>query len=307
MNLKKLWRATLICATVATFVGGAALSGCQIKTDYPEAKISVEFNNQTYVLEYKLYRNMYPQTVQRFIELADNNFYDNTIIHDYQSSDWFAGGYSYDATTYAQAYDDGAMGDYLETNSKEKAYSDLFKTGVITASVYANRGADGKLTDALSTLIGEFKANDHTIKNGALGSKKGALRMYYSDKASTADQLVWLDKTSTNQVLEHDYAHNSATTLFAIQTSATSSLTTSNYCIFAHLKDNDTDALSSLQDAIRDYIEEYLDGDNAKFKATTESIAIDLYDAMVEAGTNEAQFSVTKMPIVIKSVDIVKY
>lgn len=306
MNFKKIRRSALIFLTATTLIGGAALSGCQIKTDYPEAKITIEFNSETYVLEYKMYRNMYPQTVQRFIELADSNFYDNTIIHDYQSSDWFAGGYTYDATTYQQAFDDGAMGGYLETNSKEKAYDDLFKSGAITPSVYANRGTDGKLTDALSTLIGEFKKNDHKIENGALGSKKGALRMYYSAKEA-ADELVWLDKTSTGQVLEHDYIYNSATTLFAIQASGTSSLTVSDYCIFAHLKDNDTTALTALQDAIKDYIEEYLDNDSAKFKTTTESIAIDLYDTVVEAGSNEAQFTVTKLPIIIKSVDVVKY
>ena len=130
--------------------------------------------------------------------------------------------------------------------------------------------------------------------------------MYYSAKEA-ADELVWLDKTSTGQVLEHDYIYNSATTLFAIQASGTSSLTVSDYCIFAHLKDNDTTALTALQDAIKDYIEEYLDNDSAKFKTTTESIAIDLYDTVVEAGSNEAQFTVTKLPIIIKSVDVVKY
>lgn len=307
MNFKKIRRAALIFLSAAAVVGSAALSGCQIKTDYPEAKITIEFNSETYVLEYTLHRNKYPQTVQHFIELADSDFYNNTIIHNYTTNDWFGGGYSYDADRYAVAADDeGGMGDYLATSSKEDAYASLFKSGAITPTVYKNMDANGNLTQALSTLIGEFSKNDHSVLNGALTSKKGALRMYYNAKDENSGNTVFLDKTSTNQILEHDYRYNCATSLFAIQAGTSSSLTTGEYCIFAYLKDNDLTALKDLQDAISDYITDYLDGSNASFALSVENVSVDVKDEMGE-NDRTASYTVTKLPIVIKSVDITKY
>ena len=84
MKFKNFGR--VLCAVALSGMALAApmLSGCN--TDHPEAKITIEYDGVSYVLEYKMYRNMYPQTVLHFIELADNNFYDNTIIHNYQST-----------------------------------------------------------------------------------------------------------------------------------------------------------------------------------------------------------------------------
>ena len=140
MTFKKLGR--IICATAISGLAIAAplFSGCS--TSHPEAKITVDFSGETYVLEYKLYRSMYPQTVQHFIELADNDFYDNTIIHNYQTDKWYGGGYKYDdgeERGYTASFEDGSesMLDYLESASKEYDYAVLADpdAGKITPSV----------------------------------------------------------------------------------------------------------------------------------------------------------------------------
>jgi hypothetical protein len=117
MSIKKIGRAVLLFSVTAAACALPMLSACTIKTSHPEAKITISFNDTSYVLKYKMYRNMYPQTVQHFIELADNGFYDNTIIHDYGSTYWYGGGYSYNtevdgvATDYAEAFSQNSMAD----------------------------------------------------------------------------------------------------------------------------------------------------------------------------------------------------
>ncbi|MDE6690643.1 MAG: hypothetical protein K2K04_01610, partial [Clostridia bacterium] len=89
MKFKKFGRALCICALagVAAVASTSFMTAC--KDGHAEAKITIEYDKTTYVLEYTLYRNMYPQTVQHFIELADSRFYDNTIIHDREGSYWY--------------------------------------------------------------------------------------------------------------------------------------------------------------------------------------------------------------------------
>ncbi|MDE6076056.1 MAG: hypothetical protein K2G26_06435, partial [Clostridia bacterium] len=87
MAFKKIGR--VICAVALSGMALAAPMLAACNTDHPEAKITVEFEGISYVLQYKMYRNMYPQTVQHFIELADNGFYNDTIIHNYQASYWY--------------------------------------------------------------------------------------------------------------------------------------------------------------------------------------------------------------------------
>lgn len=96
--LKKI----IICAVSAVTVAFTAVSAsaCSIETDHPEVQITYDFNGESYEVKYTLYRNMYPHTVRHFIELAKENFYDNTIIHDYKTTDWFTGGYEYNEEDY---------------------------------------------------------------------------------------------------------------------------------------------------------------------------------------------------------------
>ena len=107
--------------------------------NHPEVRITYEFNGENYAVEYKLYRNMYPHTVRRFVELSENGFYDNMIIHNYQTNDWFTGGYTYNEADYSANVDNaGQMSDYFDTFSKEEAYNELFTAGKLSASVYSN-------------------------------------------------------------------------------------------------------------------------------------------------------------------------
>ena len=258
---------------------------------------------------------MYPQTVKHFIELADEGFYDNTVIHDYKTNDWYGGGYSYDQT-YATAYNTtGGLREYfMETTSLEsKYYNELFLGGKLSPSVYASYEADGDDfvgTDALPTLIGEFTKNDHTVLKGAINSQFGALKMYYTSgktySGSSSSQKVWIETTKDDSAFERDYKYNSATSLFSIQVGAASSLSNSEYCTFAILKgDGDEDKLNELKDAISDYISENYSGSTASFTKSVE-VVVDNFEQVADKGT-EVDYTATAVPIIIKTVKITKY
>lgn len=297
MAFKRMGR--VICAVALSGMALAApmLSACN--TDHPEAKITVEFEGISYVLKYKMYRNMYPQTVQHFIELADNGFYNDTIIHNYQSSYWYGGGYGYSETdelSYKEAYAEGREGllDYLDAVSKEREYSVLADpdAGKITPSVYLDY-QNGEYVSPLNTLIGEFSNNQHKIENGALKGSFGALRMYYSSK-SDVKEYVRLDKKGSPEGVMGEYKYNSATSLFSIQVGSSTS-SDSSYCIFATIKDEES--LTKLRTAISD----------SSVSTTETSLYIDNYDRFLAANSNEATYRVTNKAIIIRSVEITKY
>lgn len=293
---KIILRACLVAAIAGVVGVMPVMSGCT--SDHPEVKITVEFNQKEYVLEYKLYRNMYPQTVQHFIELADAGFYDNTLIHDYESKYWYGGGYSYDASSYSSDFEEKAMDDYFETASKEKEYYDLFKSGSLTPSVYKDY-VNGSYRDALQTLIGEV-GETHVIQNGKLTGSYGALRMYYTNK--TTDTAVYLDKQGNDQPVVQNYSQHSATSLFSIQVNE-STTADSTYCIFGQLKD--TSSLSDLQDDIATYISDS-SYTSSTFTSNT-TLYVDYYDEIIEQRVNSATYTATAQPIVIKSVKVTKY
>ena len=292
----------------------AAVSACNISTKHPRAKITLSFNEVTYSIEYTLYRNMYPQTVQHFIELADEGFYNDMIVHNYNvSTDWFTGAYSYNGNgdlSYETAYANGTLAEYLENNNKEAKYYELFNGGKLTSSVYKSLsyGTDGKeqvlSSDALPTLIGEFSQNDHNIKQGALSAKLGCLKMYYYDKGSTNQKVAI--KNSSGQLMEHDYQYNSATSLFTMQVGSSSSYSANSYCVFAQLRnDKARDVLDDLLEAISDYT---TDVTSSKF-STTVKTTVDNLDTFAEDGGKdiEATFTMTSKPLIIKKVEITKY
>ncbi len=304
MAFKRFRRFACVLAGACALATAFTFAGCT--SDHPEAKVTIKFNDVSYVLEYKLYRSYYPQTVQHFIELADAKFYDNTIIHNYSAgSYWYGGGYSYnaqvdgEATDYVSDFNDKAMEDYLYNNSKEKAYYNL--AGKLTPSVYRDY-IDGKYVGALSTLIGEF-GSQHTFKYGdGLKSSYGCLRMYYSEKDT--DAVVHLRKTgSVGKDLLDGYEANSATSLFTIQVSSSTSADSDN-AIFAVLQN--TDKLKELQTAITDYI-----NDNAltttTFTSTYNDIQVDLLDEIIGETGNQVSYTLTKEPIIVESVRITKY
>ncbi|MGN0817859.1 MAG: peptidylprolyl isomerase [Candidatus Coproplasma sp.] len=297
--MRKVIRRACLAAALAGIVGLVPVfAGCT--SNHPEVKITVEFAEKEYVLEYKLYRSMYPQTVQHFIELADAGFYNNTIIHDYDTSYWYGGGYSYDEESYEVDFSEKAMSDYLKTNSKEKAYYELFKSGAFTPSVYKDY-VNGEYKDALPTVVGEVGVN-HVIQNGKLTGAYGALRMYYTNK--TTDAVVYLNKpNNADKIIFEDYKIHSATSLFSIQISNSTSAD-SSYCIFGQLKDSTV--LSDLQNDISTYISDS-SYTTSTFTSNVTKLMVDYYDELVEPHEITETYTTTAEPIIIKTVKVTKY
>ncbi len=309
-KIKKMCLSLALAALVGVSAGASA---CTIKSNHPEAKITVSFNDESYEIVYTLYRNMYPQTVQHFIELADAGFYNNTIIHDYKSSDWVGGGYAYNRDSdYITSYTASSLLQYLEENSKESEYYDLvnagIKNGTFTASVFEKAIYDGNgkeivsNDDALATLYGEFSDNNHKI-DGDKGLKAtyGTLKMVYYKKDTS--ELVNI-KDSFDQILWGDYRNNCATSLFAMQMSNSTSYSASSYCVFGQLKnDSAKSVLEDLTDAVNDYRTSIA---NASSTWTTQvRTTVDRLDKYEK--DMEETFTMVSLPIIIEKVEITKY
>ena len=316
-KIKKLLTCLALSATVVCMA--ATASGCTAETDHPEVSITYEFNGKKYVIEYTLYRNMYPNTVRHFIELTENGFYNNTVIHDMETNDWFGGAYTYNKDLYeerAAGEDEGAMSDYYayedyENNiviSKENAYYDLYDAGKLSTTVYSNIIYDGmkQKIDKLykmPTLIGEFSDNQHTIKKGALTAEYGCLKMYYSERKT--NKKVYITPTS-NQIAFADYSKNCATYVFGMQVGTTSTYVASQYCVFATVKDSSK--VETLVSAVKDY-------NNEKYGTSTSthyieaSVHVDQNDRFDEEkdAVIEETFKSPKTAIVIKSVKVISY
>lgn len=318
MSFRKLKYAVAGVAVAAVVGVTAALSGCGIETGRPRAKVTFEFNGTQYTVEYQLYRDMYPQTVRHFIELADAGFYNDTIIHDFTSNDIYGGGYKYDAEKYSSAIADSRAEDYLDDDSiyLEDDYNNLFydDNSPLTPSVFDDAGytydKDGNMLpeegEALPTLYGEFDENGHTVENGQRSAEYGSIKMYYSDKiiADTAAAQV-LVKTGAGETLLREYQYNSATSLIAIQTGAATALAADEYATFAYLLNDAAEAeLDRLMDAIDDYIDdEYNSSSDFTVSVDTE---IDRFERVAEQAT-AANFDLPKVAIIIRSVEITKY
>ena len=297
--LKKLLLATtLVCAT-GTVV---AASGCNIETAHPEVKITVEFHENTYELEYTLYRNMYPNTVRHFMELTENGYYTDMLIHNYASSDWYSGGYYYDSESYSAATTGGAgaMSDYLEEHSGEQSYMNLFNSGKLTSTVYKFNPTAAVAEDALPTLIGEFSNNiNQVIEQGALSASYGSLKMFYYEK--TTNEKVTVTPTD-DQVIMADYKTNCATSLFMIQVTSSSSMGAANYCVFGRLEN--ITVLTDLTEAVREYLKT-LTKDTVS--ANNVSVENDVEIFSEEDRHAEQDFVLPAEPIIIKSVKVTKY
>lgn len=322
MSFKRLRRALFGVAAAAAVCASAALAGCTIETSHPRAEITVEFNGVEYTMEYTLYRNMYPQTVRHFIELAEAEFYNDTVIHDYASNDWYAGGYAYNEKAYADAYENNAMDDYFndEANYLEDNYLELFNQDRLTASVYDEEYFsidDGEIlpdeSHALSTLYGEFESNGHTIENGQRSAELGSLKMYYNEKVitdndgnDTSNEVQVYVRSGSGEILTRNYQYNSATSLFAIQVDSSSSLAATDYATFGYLSgDDDENTLNDLLDAIADYIDDNYNGDEDSF-TTTVGVEVDRLEQVAQQATQD-EFTATVEPIIIKSVRITRY
>ena len=317
-KIKKLLTCLALSATVACMTATAA--GCSAETDHPEVSITYEFNGKSYVIEYTLYRNMYPNTVRHFIELTENKFYNNTVIHDMKTNDWFGGAYSYNKGVYeerASGEDEGAMSDYFShydpdsgvSISKEGEYYDLFNAGKLSTTVYSNIIYDGMTQKIdklykMPTLIGEFSDNQHIIEKGALTAEYGCLKMYYSAKETK--QKVYITPTS-DQIAFSDYSKNCATYVFGMQVGTTSTYVASKYCVFATVKDSSK--VEALVSAVTSYNNEKY-GTSVSSHYIEASVDVDQFEDFSDVEADkyiEETFRAPKTAIVIKSVKVISY
>lgn len=196
--------------------------------------------------------------LQHFLELVEHGYYDGLCVHDYNSSSekLYTGGYTYDAN---QTADGGLV---------EKNYFDIVKDWNMTQTVW-----DINDKDPVYTLYGEFSDNGFSVENGALKQSYGSLTMYYTpkEKCATYVDVKRSDGKGNDAKL---YKYNSATSLFYISLSSSSSGSGTSYCTFATLEDDSVEVLDDLKAAITDYIEDEYEGNAADF-APTSKVVVD--------------------------------
>ena len=286
-----------ILAAVSVFGCAATLTACE--TSHPEVEMKIEFNGETYTVEYKLYRNIAPATTDHFLWLAGNGYYNELCVHNYTAGDsgrMYTGAYSA-----AEAEDDAdglVYKKYFETIAGYKNYGDF------PVSVWM----DEAKTNATYTLKGEFSSNNFRVENGALKETFGSLTMYYndiSDYSDVAEQDVYMLRADGEGVSKRDYQYNSATSMFFI--SFTKSTKTNNgYCTFATVKDDSKSVLEDLQEAINDYIEDVYHGESADF-TESKTVVVGTDDAILADHSVDTVFNVPNAPIIIKKVKVLKY
>lgn len=288
IQLRKHIKQVLSLAVSTVFTVGAclALAGCETKQ--PRITVTVSFLEETYEIQYQLYRNLYPQTVRHFLELAENGYYDGVAVHDYTSSALYTGGYTYDETK----QDNGGL--------VEKRYFSTVADYNLTQSVFDQATGEGT-----NTLYGEFENNGFSVESGAQKHKYGSLVMYYTDKSSDSTRVKTRMSSDPNTIVENkSYKYNSATSLFYIFTGSSSS-NNASYCVFGQLYDDAADeALDNLLDAISDYVDTLADDESF---TETYKMVLDGDDPYVAKAKNTANYAVPVEPILIQSVTIDQY
>jgi cyclophilin family peptidyl-prolyl cis-trans isomerase len=262
-------------------------TACETKN--PEVKMQIEFDGETYTLEYKLYREFAPATVKHFLMLAENGYFDGVCVHNFdeENSKMYTGAYTYDAN----AENGGIV--YKNYYDIVASYEDFNHT------VWVNSDK----TDPTYTLKGEFSANRVKVDSGSfLEQSFGSLTMQYTEKDfdELEDVAVLRAQKSDNGEYEtnsREYKYNSATSQFSIYTS-TMNKADSAHCTFATLMDKSVSVLEDLLAAISaqegDFVNVY-------------EVDVDRDDALIAEYENTAEYSVPVTPIVITSVKVTKY
>lgn len=288
----KLFRLFAVVLSAAVVAGCALMfTACSVRRS--EISVRISFNGEEYTLNYVLYRDYYRQTVDHFMALIDEDFFDNTVIHDYRSDRMVGGGYTYESMDTSDELDDLEALDYdgttLDTDGSVK---------VITPTVWE----DSERNAATNRLHGETAANGFEIDNGAgLTNKLGALGTYTYVTSAIGKTNVTYKQSSSDGYGASEYYKNSVTSLFYIYTGSSSS-TDSNYCVFGELKDEEsTTALNDLISAVSTYLT-----DN-ELDSFTESKTQEIADKYVDGGSYEAEFSVPVAKIVVNEIKVVKY
>ena len=284
----------VLCATLATatLAGGAiAFGGCT--TNRPEVEMQISFNGKTYTLEYQLFRKLAPNTVEHFLVLAENGYYNGVCVHDYTSSKWYTGGYTYDA-------------------AKEETGGLVYKDYFSIVSAYENKDfvsvwKDSAKTLPTYTLYGEFSENGMTLSKGDfLSQSLGSLSMCYTSKGENADEYeVFAERFDGNGMRSVKYEKNSATSMFAINITGTG--INKNYATFATLMEDSEEEFNRLKTAVANYIKNnFSDDEEATFTQEVE-IHYGQGDSFIEDAELTAVYDVPSKPIIIKSVKVLKY
>ncbi len=288
--MSKILKKTL-CGLLALTAFGAVTSFTACETSEPEVEIEIEFNGETYTLEYTLYRKIAPSTVNHFIALAENGYYDGLCVHNYSGTRMYTGGY-----TYAEGGENGGL-EYKDYYATVKA--DSFKNFKHTV------WSDSAKEDPTYTLYGEFEKNNFVVTNGALRETFGSLTMYYTSKDSEDD--VYAQRADGNGADWKTYQYNSATSLFYISISETEK-SNDNYCTFATLDEDSEEELKALRDAISAYWKSAYGSDAEESDFVTEvEISVDEDDAFVGEKEPTATYKVPNKEIRIKKVEVTKY
>lgn len=276
----------VLCGALALCgVLGCAATMTACETSHPKVEMQIEFNGKTYELEYKLYRKIAPATVEHFLTLAENGYYNGLCVHDYTSEKWYTGGYTYE-----------------NDNLVYKKYYDIVKNYAnFPVSVWEDNGK----TLPTYTLYGEFYENaDFTVENGALDQTFGSLTMFYT--AKDVEQQVVIERHNGEGVALRNYEENSATSLFFISL-ASEKKTNANYCTFATLDEDSVEKLEALKADVEEYISENYDDESDEVFAPETQVEIDADDAYVGNKDHQEKYNVPQKAIVIKSVEVKKF
>ena len=294
-TLKKITCSVL--AAVSVFGCAATLTACE--TTYPEVQMKIEFNGETYTLEYKLYRELAPQTVKHFLWLANDGYYNNLCVHDYSQNDYlrmYTGAYSV-----AESEDDAdglVYKKYYETIQNSKNFSSFPK------SVWMEK----EKLNPTYTVKGEFEDNNFRVESGDLKETFGSLTMYYydiSEEEAIAESDVYMIRADGKAPSKCDYKYNYTTSMFYISLSNTT-VNNKAYCTFAELQEDSKEKLENLQEALTDYIEEKHNDEVDSF-TESQSILIGEDDPYLASQSVRVNYRVPKSAIVIKSVKVTKF
>ncbi len=290
-TMKKLTCGVL--AAVSVFGCAATMTACE--TSHPKVQMELAFNGKTYTLDYKLYRKVTPATVDHFLWLAGNGYYDGVCVHDYDSdsSRMYTGSYTVDqanATTLV----------YQKYFDKIKTYGNYNE---FPHSVWLSEDK----TLPTYTLKGEFEEENHyQVESGALQETYGSLTMHYEYIGNTDDasKKVYFANANDDGTSKRKYQQNHATSAFFISMT-TNPKTNNNYCTFATLEEDSKSVLEDLQAAMDDYIEDnYSDVEDFTQTVTISNLFED--DAQV-GDTASVDYNVPLQAIVIKKVTVKKY
>ena len=295
-----------VCGVLAlTSMSACVATATACETKYPAVQLTIEFNGETYTLDYKLNRQVAPTTVKHFLWLADNGYYDGLCVHNYEegAEKLYTGAYTY---TEEEGNESGLVyKQYYDEIAKFENYKDF------PVSVWMNvTEKDGKKTpvDPTYTLYGEFEDNNFEVESGALRQTFGSLTMYYSNK-STSDRIYtpYLSEDRAGDYARREYKYNSATSQFYISLS-NSSTRNEEYCTFAEMEEKSEEVLEAFKEALEAYIEENYDDEDSDATFTKkQTVTIDEDDKLVGTKKNTTTFYVPEKPIIIKKVEVKKF